>query len=122
MRQDIADKWIVALRSGEYKQGSDYLCDSGYHCCLGVLCELYMEHTGDLLYASLKRDDGVVSYGGYTETLPIEVMKWSGVSTETGSIYDSDMQDVFSSLAEMNDSGHTFDELADIIHQQWSVL
>lgn len=41
MKKEIADKWIAALESGEYKQGQNVLrSDDGFYCCLGVLCEL----------------------------------------------------------------------------------
>jgi hypothetical protein len=40
MDADLKAKWVEALRSGEYEQGSLYLRKEGKHCCLGVLCEL----------------------------------------------------------------------------------
>ena len=38
---DIKQKWVAALRSGDYKQGRGYLrtIDNEY-CSLGVLCDL----------------------------------------------------------------------------------
>lgn len=46
-------KWITALRSGEYKQGSIYLHDKeeNTYCCLGVACRIIdpkidMQHSG----------------------------------------------------------------------------
>ena len=51
---DLLDRWIAALRSGEYQQTQNALCDgNGGYCCLGVLemvaegeVEIY-ENTGD---------------------------------------------------------------------------
>lgn len=48
MKKDIKDKWLTALRSGEYQQAEKVLRsedDNGRasYCCLGVLCELAME-------------------------------------------------------------------------------
>lgn len=42
MDPEIKAKWIAALRSGEYKQGTGRLYDdlTGRFCCLGVLCEV----------------------------------------------------------------------------------
>lgn len=37
MEKSIAKKWVQALRSGEYEQGKQYLCDGTKYCCLGVL-------------------------------------------------------------------------------------
>jgi hypothetical protein len=38
--EDFKAKWIAALRSGEYKQGTDSLCSQAgkdkLYCCLGV--------------------------------------------------------------------------------------
>jgi len=40
--QEIKDKWLEALKSGKYIQGTGRLRseDKTKHCCLGVLCEV----------------------------------------------------------------------------------
>lgn len=38
--KEIRQKWIDALRSGDFKQTSGALRDRNKYCCLGVLCEL----------------------------------------------------------------------------------
>lgn len=44
MEPEWKEKWIAALRSGEYKQGYGRLCTikdgSREYCCLGVLCDV----------------------------------------------------------------------------------
>ena len=40
MNKEIKDKWVKALRSGEYKQGRLYLQRDNLFCCLGVLCKV----------------------------------------------------------------------------------
>lgn len=40
MKNELKKRWISALRSGKYKQTSEYLCDDRGWCCLGVLCDL----------------------------------------------------------------------------------
>jgi hypothetical protein len=41
MNSEIKQKWVAALRSGNYKQGTSFLRDAGdYFCCLGVLCDI----------------------------------------------------------------------------------
>jgi hypothetical protein len=49
MNQEIKEKWIAALQSGEYQQGHDYLTSEGKYCCLGVLCDVYRKemHIGE---------------------------------------------------------------------------
>lgn len=37
----VKEKWLVALRSGKYKQGQSRLCnEQNEYCCLGVLAEV----------------------------------------------------------------------------------
>lgn len=45
--KEFAEKWLTALRSGEYKQGRGALCKTdrndhskNYYCCLGVACAI----------------------------------------------------------------------------------
>lgn len=40
MPPDLKSKWVEALRSGSYIQGTGKLCSNDSHCCLGVLCEI----------------------------------------------------------------------------------
>jgi hypothetical protein len=42
MKKIIKKKWINALRSGKFQQGTGCLWDSkdNSYCCLGVLCEI----------------------------------------------------------------------------------
>jgi hypothetical protein len=55
MSAEIKEKWLSALRSGEYQQGRKALCDgNGGYCCLGVLqmvvsgkCEREALHPGN---------------------------------------------------------------------------
>lgn len=38
--QELKARWIAALRSGEFKQATQYLKVDGRYCCLGVLCHI----------------------------------------------------------------------------------
>lgn len=41
MNAEIKQRWLDALRSGKYNQGSRVLrSESNKYCCLGILCEL----------------------------------------------------------------------------------
>ena len=68
--------WVEALRSGEYQQGRSALCEGGQYCCLGVACEVYQKHVGDLLVegSDQKRYDG--EFAG----LPDKVAEWLDIS------------------------------------------
>ena len=37
---EAQEEWLVALESGEYKQGRGRLRDDNGFCCLGVACDL----------------------------------------------------------------------------------
>lgn len=81
--QENRAKWIAALRSGEYVQGTDTLYDvsTQQHCCLGVLCDVYEKTTGKVLPKT---------YQGYynvdEETLEdlSEVKEWVGLNGDQG--------------------------------------
>lgn len=114
MNQEIKNKWVAALRSGDYRQGKNALRKGEYHCCLGVLCEIAVaegvvqqgiDHHGDSLYGP----DEEYSF------LPREVIKWSGFEVRNPYVeYEGDTH----SLAGLNDKGKTFSEIADIIEAQ----
>ena len=41
MRADVKAKWVAALRSGDYKQGTGTLLnEKNEYCCLGVLAQV----------------------------------------------------------------------------------
>lgn len=116
----IFDKWITALRSGEYEKGTGQLRSSdNTYCCLGVLCEV-MEVKCDLV-------DDVYKYGGNFEKrqrdLPPSVSQSLGMQAfgslsegawcSTGAFPDSNY---IPSLVCLNDRFQgTFDEIADFI-------
>lgn len=83
MNPEVKARWLAALRSGDYVQGSEALHDvdaSGRatYCCLGVLCALAWED--DVVDRSLN-EHGFVAYGEVCETavLPDEVATWAGL-------------------------------------------
>ena len=44
MNKEIKEKWLKALRSGEYTQGQGFLKqmkdNTPQYCCLGILCDI----------------------------------------------------------------------------------
>ena len=60
-------------------------------------------------------DDDWSMYGEYGE-LPKKIQQWAGMSTGYGSIHTNDTH---LNLADLNDCGHSFDEIADIIEENW---
>jgi len=43
MNAEFKAAWLAALRSGEYKQGRNYLRDGDGFCCLGVACDVALK-------------------------------------------------------------------------------
>lgn len=45
MNTELIEKWVEALRSGDYKQGRQALRNKyNEYCCLGVLCDISKKH------------------------------------------------------------------------------
>ncbi len=151
MKKEIAEKWIAALKSGKYQQTIGYLCmneeftqdisgssPATYkpcHCCLGVLCEIAIEEGLEITkHSSFKLFNGTdslsFSYDNEKWVLPDAVQAWSGMLSNDGAgILDEQEDDedniyVVSSrsLAELNDAGRTFEEIADAIAKNWEKL
>jgi len=112
MKKEIKEKWLTALRSGKYKQGTGCLKDSkDCFCCLGVLTDLYAkEH-------DIKWDGGVLQ--GDTDLeyeLPTrKVVDWAGLHSDDPGITVDGVEQY---LAEFNDHGNSFNIIADIIENQ----
>lgn len=114
MNQEIKQKWIDALRSGEYQQGRGRLCGSGAFCCLGVLCDLHAQETGNDWIEELYGSDARF-YLGQTLSLPYEVTDWANFD----SFVYVDYNNKSDSLPYLNDKIKlSFTQIADIIEEQ----
>lgn len=101
MDKELKEKWIKALRSGEYKQGKDCLRSNDNYCCLGVLCDIIDSNSWvhDENSGLIKFNSGVRLW--YTHA-PYEKIDW--------------VKQV--SLMDLNDSqSKNFDEIADWIEE-----
>lgn len=77
MKPEIKNKWIKALKSGKYKQGTNTLKTiDGKYCCLGVLCKLYGQEKGVNW-----RKRGTSNYFlDECSYLPSAVQEWAGLT------------------------------------------
>lgn len=137
MDPEVKAEWLTALRSGEFQQGTTYLCGAAGYCCLGVLSEL-AHRQGVVSKVPAVMRNGVMAFGEYgaTGVTPHEVVRWAGLSQEIpnvpvealsadqiGRLEDSlgdrlevhlDGRNVLG-VALLNDNGLTFGEIADLI-------
>lgn len=137
LRPEVAEKWVKALRSGEYKQTQGSLQHTkevhegpeGF-CCLGVLCDVAVKEGLDIPVTPL--DNGQVRYGNAGDarvgSLPNAVMEWAGLTATDPYLtvpnpkhdpnyeYSSEMMD--QSLSTLNDTfNYTLEKIADIIEE-----
>lgn len=115
MKEEIKEKWVAALRSGDYQQGTGYLhrTDGGQdqYCCLGVLCELAIAD-GIPVDVHKVPTGGYYQYGGKDSFLPREVIAWAGMEGNDDPEVHED-----GSLSILNDTGHSFAKIADLIEE-----
>lgn len=123
MDPDIKARWVAALRSGEYKQGRHRLKRRREHqkseyCCLGVLCEIAVQD-GVIKPPEKIEDEGfpgsAYKYEGDKFSLGPRVQEWAGIESNPAV---KDPNGHWSSLADMNDDGASFEEIADVIERQ----
>lgn len=128
MNPEVKQKWIDALRSGNYEQGSEKLRSVSGYCCLGVLCDLYaQEHDTQWEFrgneeTNLQPQD-YWYFDEQSEFLPYSVMDWAGLKTNNPNVrvYCSNGEDedfYTDEIANVNDTGYTFMDLSKIIEQQ----
>lgn len=105
MKKELKDKWIAALRSGEYRQGKSKLkTDSGGYCCLGVLadiCKLDLDHElSGYFYVTIG-----------TEGYPEELQGNSGLPLQLAVMNDGSLHHLHNPTTKQ----HSFLEIADWI-------
>lgn len=121
MNKEIAKKWVEALRSGKYPQGTGRMCAKGpgkqkSFCCLGVLCDIVKDEIGGEWVHNTACGELIFSTG--TEKgmaglyLPREVCDFAGIENSAGRFVKNGRAEF---LAYENDTGSSFAQIADII-------
>lgn len=137
MNKEIKDRWLTALRSGNYKQTPGQLGiqqgDNTAYCCLGVLCEIAVE---DNIVSRDIRPTGTIEYVSGPErdrmVLPKAVVAWAEITD--GGIYGNENPFVnvegfdvvidgehraTATFSELNDyAGFPFSKIADVIERE----
>lgn len=117
MDQQVKSKWIEALRSGKYQQGTGRLRRDDHFCCLGVLCDIVSpekwnddEHNWHNMLPSpeVMEGSGFNKYS-YSPRIPVpdDYIVRCGEDLNQNTI----------ALSNLNDHGYTFNEIADLIEK-----
>lgn len=119
MKQEVKKIWVEALDSGNYQKGKHALRRGDRFCCLGVLCDLFIKETGNGMWSE-SEIDSLVSFVVYNKTenatLPEVVMKWAGLKEFNPTV---DLVGRQLSLAVINDSTDTFEEVSKLIKKHF---
>lgn len=127
MKKEIADRWVTALRSGEYKQIRGRLKKDNGYCCLGVLCEVVSKDLG----IEFKKDSyNTINFDTETQFLPQKVIVHTGIKTRTALLIDpiglsetEVLRNNDTELTVLNDHFlYSFNQIADVIEQNYEQL
>jgi len=120
MKKDLAMKWCEALESGKYQQAIGALRNSvNSFCCLGVACDLVAP--GDWV-----DDDGEAYKTSYSAFPPTPIQDTYGFLTRAcefknvpEDLLKKHGTDRHKSLAEVNDNGWTFKQIAAFVRDAY---
>lgn len=123
-------KWVDALRSGEFQQGSGRLSVDGTYCCLGVACEVAIREGVPVEKTRVGASGQYKKVYRYDETalfLPVAVQDWLGLSSvEPTVLYDctdddcTPSDDGTHSVVSLNDSEmQPFEVIADALERTY---
>ena|SRR5688500_2877066 len=113
--KEFATRWLAALRSGKYDQANERLVDISGHkwsyCCLG-LAEYIEGQDPQLMYdREWTLPNCIILETDYESKVPTELQ------TEFYMRDTTRTQSLAGTLAHMNDTGSTFEQIADWIEQ-----
>ena len=101
----MLEKWLAALRSGDYQQGTGQLKNGDRYCCLGVACEI--SGLGAWEFDNYRCLSDV-----HSGSLPKEVQRALGLASDVGWVGEK-------SLVSLNDIEKlTFNQIADLIESR----
>lgn len=141
LKPEIKERWVNALRSGKYRQGKTELvqpdCKLGeglVYCCLGVLCDLASE---DGVVPKLSSLYSTTRWPHDADGTTVSPEEWRWNQEESGLPCDAVVEWAFGEGAEniprylymsniaqktlyyMNDTGASFEEIADVIEMEF---
>lgn len=125
MIYEKAMELVAELRSSRHEQSRNKLHEShGPKCCLGVACYLAANEIEINVCRNLSGNN--FKYDGEENHLPKSVMDLFGFHSHSGGRQDGKFIKIGThenkSLANANDAGCTFKQIADYIEKNWRML
>lgn len=128
--------WVAALRSKKFKQVNGNLKRISLitdevigHCCLGVICELAIEHGVAIHTLTAAHGEGAESaavlFSGSTGYLPTQALAWLGIEgSEQGDIVISSEPngDPITAVTANDNLGWDFEKIADEAGKYYKLL
>lgn len=112
-------KWVEALRSGKYEQGTGALRKGGKLCCLGVACEAAIQN-GVKIEVTATRGDAFFRYNGVLCHLPEPVQTWLGIPKGDPGLYRDEKTDgELRAIHANDDMGLSFTAIADLVERNY---
>ncbi len=125
MKPEIAEIWATELEKGEKKKTRSTLRrGEKSFCCLGVLCEIYRQETGEGEW--IKDEDGLLFDDGISDSdaanLPRGVREWAEMAgasgaTRFGSLMSMNHEEFYSLVSINDDTNKSFKDIAKIIRK-----
>lgn len=132
MNPTIKERWVEALRSGDYEQGARRLSSAAGLCCLGVLCDLAVQDGIARWSEPDLRPPGQDGYEPYyfpgvrtchvdellqsdRGVLPKAIYQWAELPDANPAIPFKDTPRA--ALSQLNDGGESFATIARVIEQ-----
>lgn len=123
MNPVVKAKWLARLRAPDAKQCQGVLHGDDGFCCLGVLTDIYIQEAKPV-EGWRQRDNHFPStynqlYQFQTETyaLPWNVREWAGL-TGPALAKPASKRDFTAKLAQLNDDGMSFADIALVIEEE----
>jgi hypothetical protein len=128
-QRERIQRWVAALRSGEYKQTTQVLHNDQGYCCLGVACDLYSKtpegQTSGWANHPSQRNEQKIGFefatpdaDAYLDILPPAVAGYYGLE-QSPVIKNPKGHGYFDTLGALNDHGAPFHTIANLIEKEF---
>jgi len=121
VNKENIQKWVDALRSGEYEQGKGGLRKKkdNTFCCLGVACDISGVgdwKTDNVWYLEYYVDEDCG--GSSSADLPDQVSDWLGIPSGSPEL-KTQVGEMTDAITLNDDSGYTFSQIADAVERTY---